>query len=85
MAACVLEVQNRLLSLFLCPVCNLTVNIFSKQIQIVRAVVLIGELGIGHFGSHFKLYYLWRVWFVTTRPNLFKKWIHIFAVSHAFP
>lgn len=72
MAARVCEVQNLLLSLFLCPVHNLTVNLFSKQIQIVRAVVLIGELGIGRSGSHFELHYLLRVWFITIRPNLFK-------------
>lgn len=85
MAACVLEVQNLLLSLFLCPVRNLTVNLLSKQIHIVRAVVLIGELGIGHFGSHFKLHDLRRGWFINIRPNLFKMWIHIFAILHTFP
>lgn len=84
MAACILEVQNLLLSLFLCPAHNLTVNSPSKQIQIVRAVVLIAKLGIGHFGSHFKLHYLSRVWFITIRPNLFRVWIHIFAMPHTY-
>lgn len=57
----------------------------SKQIQIVRTVVWIGELGISNFGSHFKLFkYLFLNYLNMVcqhHISLFKMCLHICAVT----